>query len=124
VVVVDDCSDSPDSQSALHLLENELSEQFHPSSVVVYNAKKRADSGTRNACSTFAKGTFLVFLDSDNYATPAMVCYICCVCYFPGLPHLVIFKVETLVRAAWYSKADIVTCALNEFDGNNVWLPI
>ena len=72
VIVVDDCSGDA-SADVLHSLARELKVHFHTTSIVVYNTRRRHDSGSRNACGDFAAGEYILFLDSDNVAKPDYV---------------------------------------------------
>ena len=74
VIVVDDVSTDTAQLDYLDSLGSYLPATFALSSRVVRNTKRKGDAGTRNVCSDFASGEFLLFLDSDNVAKPNMVC--------------------------------------------------
>ena len=108
VLVVDDCSTDAGA-NMLSTIAQELAHRFHPTSKVVFNTRRRHDSGSRNACADFAAGEFLLFLDSDNVATPNYVRTAV------QIGSRDCTQVSTLVHAMLHRGADYMTCGLDEF---------
>ncbi len=93
VIVVDDGSERKDTLAALAALEPE----FEQKGWSIIRQPNRYPGAARNAAARRARGEYLVFMDDDNCAKPQ--------------------ELETFVRAAQASGADIVTCFLDVFRG-------
>ena len=115
VLLVDDCSSDPDAIQALAHIESRILPQFHSSSAVVRNTRRRHDSGSRNVCANFATGPYIAFMDSDNVAKPAFVWLLYMAFFTP-----ITVQISTLLRALTHGNVDIVTCALDEFSALDV----
>jgi O-antigen biosynthesis protein len=92
VVLVDDGSDRPEALAALDGLEAEFAERGWR----IIRQANRYLGAARNTGWRAARGEFIIFHDDDNIS----------------MPHLV----ETYVRAAQHSGADILTAAMAVFD--------
>jgi len=86
LVLVDDGSTDP----AARALIDSLAERFAPRGWQLLKQKNSGPSAARMRAAAAARGSFLLFMDDDNVA----LCH----------------EIETLVGAAQYSGADIVTC--------------
>lgn len=93
VIVVDDGSERRETLAALAALEPEFDEKGWS----IIRQPNRYPGAARNAAARRARGEYLVFMDDDNCAKPQ--------------------ELETFVRAAQASGADIVTCFLDVFRG-------
>ena len=74
LVVVDDGSDHQDMVEFLRDKLPELLKGFGHGSLLVRNPRQMGDGASRNVAARFARGDYLIFIDSDNYATPQLVC--------------------------------------------------
>jgi glycosyltransferase involved in cell wall biosynthesis len=99
VLLVDDGSDEPE---ALALLE-QLEQEFKTRGWRIIRQENKYVGAARNTGARHAHGEYLLFMDDDNYAVP--------------------HEISTFVRAAAYSGADILTCALKHFTGSAAPLP-
>jgi glycosyltransferase involved in cell wall biosynthesis/GT2 family glycosyltransferase len=95
VVLVDDGSERPATHAALDALREDFARRGWR---IVRHATNRYPGAARNTAARHARGQFLLFMDDDNVAKPE--------------------EVSTLVAAARASKADIVTCFLDVFQGD------
>jgi glycosyltransferase involved in cell wall biosynthesis/GT2 family glycosyltransferase len=94
VVLVDDGSDRPDAIAALDRLEPEFAERGWR----IIRQPNRYLGAARNAGWRAARGDFIIFHDDDNISMPRLV--------------------ETYLRAAQHSGADILTAAMAVFEGD------
>lgn len=95
VVLVDDGSVRPETHVTLERLQGEFSSRGW---TIVRHDINRYPGAARNTAARHARGEYLLFMDDDNCAKP--------------------HEVQTLVAAAQASRADIVTCFLDVFQGN------
>ncbi|HTW93239.1 MAG TPA: glycosyltransferase [Tepidisphaeraceae bacterium] len=110
VVLVDDGSDDAE---AIALLD-QLSAEFAEKNWRIVRQENRYLGAARNSGARHARGDYLIFMDDDNIAKPN--------------------QISTFVRAARFSGADILTCALDNFSGpdrpaegnpqTHRWLPL
>jgi glycosyltransferase involved in cell wall biosynthesis len=94
VLLVDDGGTDP---AAVALLD-ELEPSFARRGWRVLRQKDRCLGAARNQAARHASGEYLLFMDDDDYAEPR--------------------ELKTLVRAAERTKADIVACGMNVFEGS------
>jgi GT2 family glycosyltransferase len=97
VVLVDDGSVRPETHAALNAFEPEFARRGW---TIVRHDINRFPGAARNTAARHARGEYLLFMDDDNYAKP--------------------HELQTLVSAAQASRADIVTCFLDVFQGDAV----
>jgi glycosyltransferase involved in cell wall biosynthesis/GT2 family glycosyltransferase len=95
VVLVDDGSVRPETHAALDGLEPEFRRRGW---TIVRHDVNRYPGAARNTAARHARGDYLLFMDDDNCAKP--------------------HELQTLVSAAQSSRADIVTCFLDVFQGD------
>jgi GT2 family glycosyltransferase len=95
VVLVDDRSVRPESRAALDSLEPEFTRRGW---TIVRHETNRYLGAARNTAARHARGEYLLFMDDDNCAKP--------------------HELQTLVSVAQVSRADIVSCFLDVFQGN------
>jgi O-antigen biosynthesis protein len=93
VVLVDDGSDQPEARSYLDRLDCE----FRAKGWTLVRQRNRFPGAARNEAARRARGAYLLFMDDDNIARPC--------------------EIATLVRALERSRADVVTCFLDVFQG-------
>ncbi|HEY9250869.1 MAG TPA: glycosyltransferase, partial [Rariglobus sp.] len=94
VIVVDDCSTSPEAVAFL----DELEARFKPRGwQVLRQPENRFPGAARNRAARAARGEYLMFMDDDNVAKPG--------------------EITTFVNAARRTGADVLTCFLDTFDG-------
>ncbi len=94
VLLVDDGSDEPEALAFL----DRLGPEFKTRGWRIIRQENRYGGAARNNGARHARGEYLLFMDDDNYAEP--------------------HEISTFVRAAVYSGADILTCALKNFTGS------
>lgn len=94
VVLVDDASTDPGSQTYLEQLAPEFAARGWQ---IERLPASRYATGARNAAARLARGDYLLFMDDDNVARPQ--------------------EVSTLVRVAQRTGADLVGCFLDIVDG-------
>jgi len=94
VVLVDDCSERPETLTALRALAPEFRRRGWQ---MIRHEKNRYPGAARNTAARHARGAYLLFMDDDNCAKS--------------------HELATLVSAAEASRADIVTCFLDVFQG-------
>ncbi len=94
VVLVDDGSPGPDNARFL----DDLEQEFAPLGWQVIRQENQFVSAARNNAVRHARGEYVLFMDDDNVAAPD--------------------EIETFVRIAQRSGADILTCFANYFDGD------
>jgi len=99
VLLVDDGSDDPEALAFLDRLEPE----FETRGWRIIRQDNKYLGAARNTGARHARGDYLLFMDDDNYAEPN--------------------EISTFVRAASYSGADILTCAMKNFSGSAAPLP-
>ncbi|MEK0085643.1 glycosyltransferase [Benzoatithermus flavus] len=109
VVLVDDGSDRPEALAYLDRLEPE----FERRGWRIVRQANRYPGAARNAAVAQARGTYVKFMDDDNVTDPD--------------------ELSTFVKAALASDADILTCVLRPFEGDDptartdpvevLWLP-
>ncbi len=95
IVIVDDASTDPEAAVVLDELAHSLGEN----GIVVRHQANRYLGAARNTAVRHARGEFVFFLDDDDYAHP--------------------HQVETLVRTALATRADIVTSFCDRFAGTS-----
>ena len=95
IVIVDDASTDPEAAVVL----DELARSLDDGGLVVRHQQNRYLGAARNTAIQHAQGEFILFLDDDDYAKPT--------------------QVETLVRAALATGADIVTSFCDRFAGES-----
>jgi GT2 family glycosyltransferase len=95
IVLVDDGSVRPESREVLDALEPEFTERGW---TIVRHDTNRYPGAARNTAARHARGEYLLFMDDDNCAKS--------------------HELDTLVSAAQSSRAHIVTCFLDVFQGN------
>lgn len=95
VILVDDGSDDP---ASISLLE-ELRKEFLALGWKLIQQKNSYLGAARNRAAASAKGDYIIFMDDDNIAFPNMV--------------------ETFVRAALSSNADVLTSVMMLFSGDD-----
>ncbi len=110
VLVVDDGSIQPEALAYLAELELQLPQKGWQ----LIRQQNRYLSAARNTGARAATGEFLMFMDDDNYAKPR--------------------EISTFVKVALRTQADIVTCCMDYFEGNqpppsdpktvNRWVPL
>jgi glycosyltransferase involved in cell wall biosynthesis len=110
VILVDDGSTEPDAITYLC----ELRPLFEAKHWQLITQENRYLGAARNEAARHAHGPYLLFMDDDNVAMPN--------------------EIETLVGAAQFTKADIVTCVIQPFTGDErpdasngysqVWIPL
>ena len=93
VLLVDDGSDEPDALVFLDQLEPE----FKAKGWRIIRQENNYVGAARNNGARHARGEYLLFMDDDNYAEP--------------------HEISTFVKAATYSRADVLTCAIKRFHG-------
>ncbi len=93
VILVDDGSDKPDAIAYLDSLE----EYFRSRNWQIIRQENLYTGATRNTGARHAKGQYIMFMDDDNYATPQ--------------------EIETFIKCATYSDADVLTCFADTFQG-------
>jgi len=96
VIVVDDGSTNPDVVKQL----GELEQKYSHKGWKFIRQENRYLGAVRNTGAQIAKGRYLLFMDDDNVAKPN--------------------EISRFVRAAEYSKADILTCFSDEFSGKEM----
>ncbi len=94
VLLVDDGSDEPDALVFLDQLEPE----FKAKGWRIIRQENNYVGAARNNGARHARGEYLLFMDDDNYAEP--------------------HEISTFVKAATYSRADVLTCAIKRFTGS------
>ncbi|ELS03137.1 glycosyltransferase [Xenococcus sp. PCC 7305] len=94
VILVDDESDQPEAIAYLDSLESEFSDLGWQ----IIRQENLYLGAVRNTSVRHAKGEYILFMDDDNCAKP--------------------HEIETFVRAALYSDADILTCFADRFEGD------
>lgn len=94
VILVDDGSDDPDAIAQLDRLEPE----FQQKGWQIIRQENLHAGAARNTCARHARGRYLVFLDDDNCAKE--------------------HELETFVRCAETSGADILTCFADTFQSD------
>jgi len=99
VLLVDDGSDDPEALAFLEQLEPE----FETRGWRIIRQENKYLGAARNTGARHARGDYLLFMDDDNYAEPN--------------------EISTFLRAASYSGADILTCAMKIFTGSASPLP-
>ena len=100
VVLVDDGSTSAEAKAYLDELEPRFQQRGWR---LLRGTENRYPGAARNLAVQHARGEYLVFLDDDNYAKP--------------------HEVSTLVRIARKTGADILTCFLDTFAGQEAPRP-
>ncbi len=93
VILVDDGSDQPEAIAYLNSLESDFT-------ALGWQIIRQANlylGAVRNTSARHAKGEYILFMDDDNYAK--------------------VHEIETFVKAALYSDADILTCFTDRFEG-------
>ncbi len=110
VVLVDDGSTQPDALSYL----TQIKPVFEHRGWKIIRQENRYLGAARNCGAKHATGDFLLFMDDDNYAEP--------------------HEVTTLVKAMFHGGADILSCGMNYFHGEEApgrqtelkgrWLPL
>ena len=110
VVLVDDGSTQPEALAFL----NELEPDFAKRGWQIVRQQNLYLGAARNTAARHATGEYLLFMDDDNYAEPG--------------------EISTFVKAALNTGADIVTCGMNYFAGQEApnrsvvpkgrWLPL
>ncbi len=96
IVLVDDGSERPETHKALKTLQREFTRRRWR---IIRHETNRYPGAARNTAARHARGEYLLFMDDDNYAKP--------------------HELQTLVSAAQASRADIVTCFLDVFQGDD-----
>jgi len=94
VILVDDGSDQPDAIAYLDSLESD----FAALSWKIIRQENLYLGAVRNTSVRHAKGEYILFMDDDNYAKA--------------------HEIETFVKAAIYSDADMLTCFSDRFEGD------
>jgi O-antigen biosynthesis protein len=110
VVLVDDGSTQPEALACLE----EIQPAFDQRGWRIVRQENRYLGAARNSAARHATGDFFLFMDDDNFAEAE--------------------EISTLVKVAWRTGADIVTCGLNYFGGQEApntragsetrWLPL
>lgn len=101
LIVVDDAS--PDQETQVYLAG--LTSRFKARGwMLARNERELWAGASRNRAVSLAKGEFILLMDDDNVARPE--------------------EVETMLRAALATKADIVTCQQQVFEGDNCPPPL
>lgn len=107
VVLIDDGSQSDSAQKFL----DRMQEEFNRRDWQILRQENRYLGAARNRAAAAARGEYLLFMDDDNLATAN--------------------EVETFVRAAVHSDADILTCVAQPFftetppdRPTHLWLPL
>jgi glycosyltransferase involved in cell wall biosynthesis len=95
VVLVDDGSTSSESLRELDRIEK----RFADSGWRLIRQPNRYVGAARNAAAAASRGEYLLFMDDDNYAKPD--------------------ELRTFVEVISHSDADILTCLLDVFDGDD-----
>jgi GT2 family glycosyltransferase/glycosyltransferase involved in cell wall biosynthesis/Tfp pilus assembly protein PilF len=93
VIIVDDGSTTPEAIRYLQELEPKLALRNWR----LIRQENRYLSAARNTGARHAKGEYLLFMDDDNFANPQ--------------------ELSTFVQVALRTEADIVTCCMNYFQG-------
>ena len=96
VVLVDDGSTDPEAQKLVTSLEAQFAKKGWQ---LLRNAENRYPGAARNLAARQARGEFILFMDDDNCAKP--------------------HAVSTFVRVARKTGADILTCCLDTFSGQD-----
>lgn len=107
-VVLADASDDAAAINAVHALVDEFSGRGWK----IVMAEDRCVGALRNAAARQASGDYLIFMDDDNYAKPAMI--------------------SIFMSVTWRTGADILTCMNSVFSGlgpppsveHEFWLPL
>jgi GT2 family glycosyltransferase/glycosyltransferase involved in cell wall biosynthesis/thioredoxin-like negative regulator of GroEL len=94
VVVVDDCSNQPETIAYLDSLESRFRERGWQ---LLRQPENRFPGAARNRAARTARGEYILFMDDDNVAKP--------------------HEISTFVRVAQRTGADVLTCFLDTFDG-------
>jgi glycosyltransferase involved in cell wall biosynthesis len=94
VVLVDDASPDRDSHDYLNELEPRFSARGWR---IIRNSHEMWTGAARNCAARHSTGEFVLFMDDDNIAKP--------------------LEVETFVKAALHSGADVLTCQMQPFRG-------
>lgn len=107
VILVDDGSPGQDTRHYLDSLENDFSARGWK----IIRQENRFAGAARNTAARAAQGEYILFIDDDDLPFPRMV--------------------ETFVRAAMHSYADVLTCPNCYFTGetppdhpSHVWIPL
>ncbi|MSU63938.1 MAG: glycosyltransferase [Pedosphaera sp.] len=96
VVIVDDCSTSPEAVAYLV----ELEQRFKPRGwQVLRQPENKFPGAARNRAAHAARGEYIFFMDDDNVAKPG--------------------EITTFVNVARRTGADVLTCFLDTFDGQH-----
>ena len=95
VILVDDGSTKPETLTELEQIER----QFNNGGWRVLRQSNRYIGAARNAAAAQARGDYILFMDDDNYAKPD--------------------ELSTFVRVAQRTGADILTCFLDAFEGED-----
>lgn len=94
VIIVDDGSTTSEALATLDALEAD----FHPRGWIVLRQENRYLGAARNNAARHAHGRYLLFMDDDNYAKP--------------------HEISTFVSVAINTNADILTCNMDLFSGD------
>ncbi len=107
IVLVDDGSPSAEAQAFLDALEPEFASRGWQ----IIRQPNRYLGAARNRAAEASRGSYLLFMDDDNVAMPN--------------------ELEVFVKAALNSRADILTCVAQLFQGDRppakpekIWLPL
>lgn len=93
-VLVDDGSDTPEALAML----DQLDPVFDKRGWKIVRQENSYLGKARNVAAQHASGEYLLFMDDDNYADPV--------------------EISRLIRVAKHTRADIVTCAMRLFSGD------
>lgn len=96
VILIDDASTLPEAQAFLKSLTKEFESKGWQ---IIRNQKNLFPGASRNLAARQSRGEYLLFMDDDNYAKS--------------------HQVTTFVQVAKRVNADILTCAMDVFEGQN-----